>query len=104
LPQWFVTDSPKADSPESSSFLSLPTSSISTNQVQVPDSPISPEAPLSGLPATNTVMRVQAIAATPEPPSITLDDIRAAQAEDDNLLPVIQALLDQTQPGHADLR
>jgi len=62
------------------------------------------DAPLSGSPATDTVTRVQAIAATPEPPSITLDDIRAAQAEDDNLLPVIQALLDQTQPVHADLR
>jgi len=34
-------------------------------------------------------MRVQAIAATPDPLSITLDDIRAAQADDDNLLPVI---------------
>ena len=48
--------------------------------------------------------RVQAIAATPDPPSITLDDIRAVQAEDDNLVPVIQPLLDQAQPAHADLR
>jgi len=48
-------------------------------------------------------MRVQAIAATPDPPPITLDDIRAAQAADDNLLPVIQALLDQKQPASADL-
>jgi len=103
LPQWFVTNSPNADSSESSSFLGSPTSSISTNQVEVPDSPSSPDAPLSGSPATDTVTRVQAIAATPEPPSITLDDIRTVQAEDDNLLPVIQALLDQTRPAHADL-
>jgi len=47
----------------------------------------------------DAVTRVQAIAATPDPPPITLDDIRAAQAEDDNLLPVIQALLDQKQPA-----
>jgi len=53
---------------------------------------------------SDTVTRVQAIAATPDPPPITLDDIRAAQAEDDNLLPVIQALLDQKQPVHTDLR
>jgi len=56
------------------------------------------------LPATDTVTRVQAIAATPERLSIALHDICAAQAEDDNLLPVIQALLDQNQPAHADLR
>ena len=49
-------------------------------------------------------MRVQAVAATPDPPPITLDDIRTAQAADDNLLPVIQALLDQKQPASADLR
>jgi len=41
---------------------------------------------------------------SPEPLPITLDDIRAVQAEDDNLLPVIQALLVQKQPAHADLR
>jgi len=49
-------------------------------------------------------MRVQAIEVMPDPPPITLDDIRVAQAEDDNLLPVIQALLDQKQPASADLQ
>ena len=76
LPQWFETDTPKADLSESSSLPSPPTSSNSTNQV----------------------------ATTPEPPSITLNDICTAQAEDDNLIPVIQALLDQNQPAHDDLR
>ena len=52
LPQWFITDSPKADSSLSSSFLSLPTS---TNQVAIPDGLASPDAPLSDSPATNTV-------------------------------------------------
>jgi len=33
-----------------------------------------------------------------------LDDIHTAQAADDNLLPVIQALLDQKRPAHADIR
>jgi len=55
LPQWFVTDPPKVDSSVSSSFLSSPTSSTSTNQVAIPDGPISPDAPLSDSPATNTV-------------------------------------------------
>jgi len=104
LPQWFTTDSPEVDSSESSRFLDSPTCSISTHQVAIPDGPASPDAPLSDSPATDTVTQVQAITATPDPPSITLDDIRAVQAEDDNLLPVIQALLDQKQPAHADLR
>jgi len=49
-------------------------------------------------------MQVQAVTATSEPPPITLDEIRVAQTEDDNLLPVIQALLEQKQPASADLR
>jgi len=53
---------------------------------------------------SNAAMRVRAIAATADPPPITLDDVCAAQAEDDNLLPVVQALLDQKQPASADLR
>jgi len=85
-------------------FLGSPTSNISTDQVAIPDGPALPDAQLSNSSATDTVTRVQAIAATPDPPSITLDDIRAAQAEDDNLLPVIQALLDQKEPAYADLR
>jgi len=104
LPQWFESDTPKVDSSESSSFLGSPTSSASTSQVVIPDGPASPDAPLSSSPATDTVTQVQAIATTFEPPSITLDDILTVQVEDDNLLPVIQALLDQAQPAHADLR
>jgi len=50
LPQWFESDTPKMDSSESLSFLGLPTSSISTNQVAIPDGSASPDAPLSGSP------------------------------------------------------
>ena len=104
LPQWFTTDTPTADSSAPSSFLGLPASSTLTNQVAIPDGPASPDALLSDSSATDTVTRVQAIAATPDPLPITLDDICTARAEDDNLLPVIQALLDQKQPAHANLR
>jgi len=100
LPQWFTPDTPKTDSSESSSFLGLPPSSISANRVEIPDGPISPDAPLSGSPATDTVTRVQAIAATLEPPSITLDDIRAVQAVlKSDLHPVKHSL--QTKPDEA---
>ena len=79
-------------------------SSIPINQVAILDGLVSPDAPLSDSPAINTVTRGQVVAPTPDLLSITLYDIRAAQAEDDNLLPVIQALLDQKQAAHADLR
>jgi len=104
LPQWFTSDTPTADSSAPSSFLGSPTSSISTDQVGGSANPVSPAMPMLDSSESDTVTRVQAIATTPDPPPITLDDIRTAQAEDDNLLPVIQALLDQKQPAHADLR
>ena len=104
LPQWFIMDTPTADSSAPSSFLGLPTSSTSTDQVKRSVSPVSPAMPMLDSSDNDAITRIQAIVAMPEPPSITLDNIRAAQAEDDNLLPVIQALLDQKQPAHADLR
>jgi len=104
LPQWFTSDTSTADMPAPSSFLGSPTSSTSVDQTERSVSPVLPATPMLDSSDNDTVMRVQAIAATPEPPSIMLDDIRTAQAEDDNLLPVIQALLDQKQPAHADLR
>jgi len=86
-----------------SSLDSFP-SRIATDQVDRSASPVAPASPTVGPSDTDTVTQVQAISATPDPPPITLDDIRAAQAADDNLLPVIQALLDQKQPASANLR
>jgi len=105
LPQWFVTDSPSADTATKVSFLESPTSSsILANQVDSSVSLVMPVMPISSSSDTDAMARVQAVPATPEPPSITLDEIRTAQVEDDNLLPVIQALADQVRPVHADIR
>jgi len=105
LPQWFVTDSPSADTAAKASFLESPTSSsILANQVDSSVSMALPVTLISTSSDTDAAMWVQAVTATPEPPSITLDEIRTAQVEDDNLLPVIQAVADQMRPAHADIR
>jgi len=104
LPQWFTSDTSTVDTPAPSSFLGSPTSSISTNQAEGSVSPVMPATPMPDSSTNDAAMRVQAITAMPEPPSIMLNDIRTAQAADDNLLPVTQALLDQKRPAHADIR
>jgi len=104
LPQWFTSDAPTVDMPTSSSLLDSPLSSDAIDRVDGSANPVVPASPTPSSSDCDTVLRVQAIAATPDPPPITLDDIRTAQAADDNLLPVIQALLDQKQPASADLR
>ena len=83
----------------------MPTASdTSIRQGDSSVSAVTPATPISNSSDTDATVRVQAVAATPEPPSITLDEIRTDQAEDDNLLPVIQAFADQTRPVHADIR
>jgi len=104
LPQWFTSGPPNVDTPTSSSLLNSPSPSIATDQVDESANPVVPASPTLNSSDSDTVMRVQATAATPDPPPIMLDDIRTAQAVDDNLLPVIQALLDHKQPASADLR
>jgi len=49
-------------------------------------------------PMNDVTVRIQALQATPELVSITLDEIRDAQAADDRLQPGLQTLKDQGQP------
>jgi len=104
LPQWFTSNASEVGTPTSSSLLNSTSPSIAGDQADELANPVVPASPTLDPSDSDTVMRVQAVAATPDPPPITLDDIRTAQAADDNLLPVIQALLDQKQPASADLR
>ena len=104
LPQWFTSNASDVDTPTSVSLLDPPTSSIATDHVDESADPVVPASPIPDSSDGDTIRQVQAIAATPDPPPITLDDIRTAQAADDSLLPVIQALLDQKRPASADLR
>ena len=78
--------------------------SVLADQVESSVSPVLPAMPISNSSDTDAAMRVQAVTAAPEPSSISLDETCTAQAEDDNLLPVIQALADQMRPAHADIR
>jgi len=94
LSQWFTSETSAAETPAPPSSFEAFSPSVATNQVDRSASPVVPVAPTVDSSDSNTVTRVQAIAATPDPPPITLDDIRVAQAADDNLLRVIQALLD----------
>jgi len=55
-------------------------------------------------PLSDVSARIQALEATPGPTSISLDDICQAQADNDSLQPVLQALKDQTKPPQSDLR
>ena len=104
LPQWFTSNAPEVEPPTSSSPLNSTSPSIANDRVDESANPAVPASPTLDPSDSDTVKRVQAIAAMPDPPPIMLDEIRAAQAADDNLLPVIQALLDQKQPASADLR
>jgi len=104
LPQWFTSDMSAVDAPTLSSLLDLPSSGKAIDQVDGSANSVVPASPTVNPSDSDTTLRVQTIAATPDPPPITLDDIRTAQAVDNNLLPVIQALLEQKQPASVDLR
>ena len=94
LPQWFVMDSPSANTVAETRIPETSTSSDTlVKRVDLSVNPVTPVTPISDSSDTDATARVQAVATATEPPSITLDEIRTAQAEDDNLLPVIQACL-----------
>jgi len=53
-------------------------------------------------PLSDASARIQALEVTPEPASFTVDEIQQAQADDDSLRSVLQALKDQTKPRQSD--
>jgi len=55
-------------------------------------------------PPSDISARIQALEATAEPLSISLDEIRQSKADDDSLRPVLQAMKDQTKLPSSDLR
>jgi len=75
-----------------------------------PDLSKSPASPASmdaaaHMPLSNDVSAwIQSLEATPEPESITLDEVPQAQADDHSLRPILQALKDQTKPPQSSLR
>ena len=80
------------------------TSDHASDQVETPDPPVLSDT-VAHTPSTHDVAAwIQALEATPELASITMDEIRQAQAADDSLQPVIQALKDRVQPPYRGLR
>jgi len=69
-----------------------------SNQLEVPVLPVSTEEAIHALPPNDVTAWSQVLGVTAEPASITLDDIREAQSVDDNLQPVIQALIAKVKP------
>jgi len=69
-----------------------------SDQLEVPVLPVSTEEAIHASPPNDVTARAQVLGITAEPASITLDDIREAQSVDDNLQPVIQALIAKVKP------
>ena len=76
LPQWFTSTTPNVDASTSSNLLNSPSPSIAINQVDESANPVEPVSPTLNSSVGDTIKRVQAIAATPDPPPITVLDCR----------------------------
>ena len=64
----------------------------------MPVLPVSTEEVTPASSPNDVTAWAQVLGVTAEPASITLDDIREAQSVDDNLQPVIQALIAKVKP------
>jgi len=69
-----------------------------SDQLEVPVLPVSTEEAIHASPPNDVMAWSQVLGVTTEPASITLDDISEAQSVDDNLQPVIQALIAKVKP------
>jgi len=85
---------------DSSSDLSMAqgTLDLASDQTEVPVLPVSTDEATHASPLNDVTVRAQVLGITVEPASITLDDIREAQFVDNNLQPVIQALIAKVKP------
>jgi len=69
-----------------------------SDKLEVPVLPVSTEEAIHASPPNDVTAQAQVLGVTAEPASITLDDIRKAQSVDDNLQPVIRALIAKVKP------
>jgi len=83
--------------------IGLLSSGNASDQLQSPDLPALSDV-VSHTPSLNDIaVQIQVLEATPKIASITLDGICHAQAADDSLRPVLQALKDQAKPPHSGI-
>jgi len=69
----------------------------------VPELPVSPDEAIHTSPTNDVTARTQVLGITAEPTSLNLDKIHEAQSVDDNLQPVIQALVNKMKPPQGSL-
>jgi len=72
--------------------------------LEVPVFPVSPNEATHASPTNDVTARTKVFGVTAKPSSLTLEDIHNAQAVDDSLQPVIQALVDGVKPSQESLR
>jgi len=85
-------------------ILSTGLSDNASDFLEVPVFLVSPSDATHALPTNDATARTHVCGVTAEPASLSLEDIREAQAADDSLQPVIQALTDGVKPPHESLR
>jgi len=71
---------------------------IAPDLLELPALPVSSGDAVHASPSNDVTARTNVFNVTAEPSSLTLEDIQADQAADDNFLPVIQALADGVKP------
>jgi len=72
--------------------------------LEAPVFPVSPSEATHASPTNAVTARTPVFGVTAEPSSLSLEDIRNAQAADDSLQSVIQALVDGVKPPQESLR
>jgi len=77
------------------------TSDYASDHLEVPELPVSPDDTTQASPTNDVTARTEVFSVTAEPTSITLDEIHESQSADDNLQPVIQALMNKVKPPQA---
>jgi len=77
---------------------------FASDPLEMPELPVSPDEATHASPMNDVMARTQVLGIITEPTSVTLDEIREAQSIDDNLQPVIQALMNKVKPPQGTLR
>jgi len=83
---------------------SMGLSDSASDFLEAPVFPVLPSDATHTSPTNDVTARTHVFSVTTEPASLSLEDIREAQAADDSLQPVIQALADGVKPPQDGLR
>ena len=85
------------------SILSMELNDNVSDFLEAPVFPVSPSDTTPASPTNDAMVQTHVCGVTAEPASLSLKDIREAQAADDNFQPVIEALMDGVKPPQGSL-